>query len=256
MFCGGRPLTKEHVIPKWLSTVVIPERQFIVIDGVRTTIGKEPIVARRVNRYIDFLARQVCGPCNNGWMADLEAKVQPLLTPMIHGDARTLSRDDQGLLAAWATKTALVFQYELGSKEPSPERRRRWMYMHRLPTPDSAVWIAAYGGDASITAVIANQIRSDRYSSEQPPEAQRPDTQFMTLSIGRFVVQVLFMIEDGRMHLRVPPAFQPHVIPVWPRVQGVSDVVDWPPPLMNDEQLDAFENLTVNRIAGRPPAGV
>jgi len=30
--------------------------------------------------------RRTCGPCNNGWMHDLEVRAQPILTPLIHGE--------------------------------------------------------------------------------------------------------------------------------------------------------------------------
>jgi hypothetical protein len=52
--------------------------------------------------------RRVCGPCNNGWMADLEAATEPLVTGMLAGERPVLGAAEQDTLSRWMYKTALV----------------------------------------------------------------------------------------------------------------------------------------------------
>lgn len=52
--------------------------------------------------------RRVCGPCNNGWMADLEAATEPLVTEMLAGKRPVLGTAEQDVLSRWMYKTALV----------------------------------------------------------------------------------------------------------------------------------------------------
>jgi len=57
-----------------------------------------------------------CRDCNSGWMHDLEAKIRPIIMPMIvpitAGVRRVpLDLSSQLLIAAWAVKTGMVTEF-------------------------------------------------------------------------------------------------------------------------------------------------
>lgn len=103
MFCGeDRTLSREHVIPAWIARLVLDGSEVVELElqGKNWSTG---------NPYAVTL-RAVCAPCNNGWMAELESDVRPILSSLIVDDpgAVRIAPDEATLVAWWAAKTALV----------------------------------------------------------------------------------------------------------------------------------------------------
>jgi hypothetical protein len=79
-------------------------------------------------------------------MSDLESHASPLLLDMAFGQQRTLSEDEQLLLAGWAAKTTLIFQLT----HPPNERTAEATHFHRLHAnsgrfpPGGFVWLTRY----------------------------------------------------------------------------------------------------------------
>lgn len=72
IFCGKRPLTVEHIFRSaWKDMLVIPEGkgEFYQVKAG----GME-----RISRYTPFglTTKSVCAECNNGWMNDLDLRVE------------------------------------------------------------------------------------------------------------------------------------------------------------------------------------
>ena len=92
VFCGGRPVTVEHVWPQWVAELVREhtgvETYHLRVDDKRWTQGR-----------LGFEVKRVCGPCNSGWMSRMETKVRSVLHPMIVGQRYAiLSPADQASL--------------------------------------------------------------------------------------------------------------------------------------------------------------
>src|SRR4051794_11471516 len=69
VFCGsGGKLTGEHVFGDWLSRIGLST------ESVLQAAGPLNRSLRRmgVTRPFGWTVRDVCGPCNNGWMSRLE----------------------------------------------------------------------------------------------------------------------------------------------------------------------------------------
>lgn len=107
VFCGGRPLSKEHVLPRWLRDHLdyLTETQVWATDseGVLTSVDSIPIPPG------ERVVKAVCVRCNSGWMAQLEGDVRPALVPLIRGRRRT-TRLQAAMVARWAMKTAMMVQ--------------------------------------------------------------------------------------------------------------------------------------------------
>lgn len=60
---------------------------------------------------ITHKAKIVCSKCNNGWMNDIEAETSPILKPIIANPRgmRRLTKNNQSVLARWATLRTMVF---------------------------------------------------------------------------------------------------------------------------------------------------
>src|SRR5437764_13245065 len=97
VFCGStEKLTGEHVWPKWIRKQ-FPPAPSDVRHAIRTDEGVKEWGGPPFTQTV----RDVCEPCNTGWMNDLEVAVQPSLKPLFAGRGRALHSEGQRTLAAW-----------------------------------------------------------------------------------------------------------------------------------------------------------
>lgn len=152
VFCGGRPLTREHIWPEW------------IISSVRKHLGPAPVQVARLNDdpyvvpELNATVKVVCAGCNNGWMSELETRVRPALEPMILGRLPVaLTPVMQAMLARWAFKTAVMIDLFKPSADRDYGPREYRMLKDRhlfsgmpvLRDPLVMVWTAAYQGPAA-----------------------------------------------------------------------------------------------------------
>src|SRR5256885_5811374 len=103
IFCGGTPVTHEHVLPRWLH-VAFPGHEGRAMH-VRESLTNQHA---REGSLLDATAKIVCSGCNSGWMNDIEAGVQAFLPRLIRGKQTMLGVKRQAALATWCVKTAMM----------------------------------------------------------------------------------------------------------------------------------------------------
>lgn len=219
VFCGNRATTKEHALPRWLGRPLaieglVTHRYLEPPDGAeptRTWQAREPAVT----------VREVCGPCNHGWMEALEATVRPFLGPMIEGEPAVLSAEDCGSLATWLLKTVLMLQLA----EPAERRIVRKelypaLYEKRMPNERLQAWVARNDFPAGVAAgTRAVEIQRGAGAPEQ--------TWAHALVLGH-VTLVLIDLGIGRARLvEVAPPLAHALGPLWPQPIGGR----FPPPM-------------------------
>lgn len=123
LFCGTPSNSREHVIPEWLSKAM-QIRDFAFQPG-HFTEGKG-LELRPSVKCSGFRTRQVCGRCNNGWMADLEGWAQGKLSTAVapsfelHSMRDLTLLDGEGdLMIRWLLKTAIIFELASPRSETS-----------------------------------------------------------------------------------------------------------------------------------------
>ena len=174
IFCEGRPGSSEHIFPGWLNRV------FHQLDW---TLGDEesPEWARsttsnfvsgersenvwNANQIASITLNKLCHGCNTGWMAGLESRAAPLLTPMILGRRRRpLDLAQQLIVATWATKTAMVCEASLGPQDRNFPLADRKILMDGDRCP---------GHVRVFAAAIEGEIMPARFSVVRGTEVQR-----------------------------------------------------------------------------------
>lgn len=190
-FCGrpmdgsaGRKRTHEHGFAKWLLN------EFPAKGKVTHTVSggrHQPVKRQWTAKEIDATTNKVCEACNTGWMNDLETAVRPFLGSLIRGNGRTLYKDGQRLMSAWAVKTALAMELI----NPDPEYRQpidsiHYREMARCrdrPPPNTEVWLGAWRGEPHL----------HHWSKEivvQQGEPEEAVAYSSTLTVGHAVLQV------------------------------------------------------------------
>ena len=112
--------------------------------------GPDGTVVRRWSATtINLKAPVVCGPCNNGWMSDLENDhAKPVMQDMIlHGAPRMLQPSDIASIAAFAFKTTVVTDHMHPRRKPFFSSATRYRFAASLAIPDGVqMWIGAFSG--------------------------------------------------------------------------------------------------------------
>jgi hypothetical protein len=91
-----------------------------VASQVVDTPSKKRTEQRRVVAA-NFVNGRICQACNNGWMAQLEGEVKPILIRLISDPTQVaaLTREERTLVARWTAKTAAVLNKTFSHGNPT-----------------------------------------------------------------------------------------------------------------------------------------
>lgn len=206
-FCGtDATLTAEHVWPDWALRYV-RERAGGGTHRVWGPRGDEMV--NFSGQEPDLTIRATCAECNHNRLGKLEGEAAPLLRPLIDGRERIILKQQQPLIALWATKTAMVIELVKPTDSPRffglPERKT--LAINRT-MPDGVVVVVGLFGDRVPTAFF--------HAPAWPIE--KGMLYVATVSIGQLILQTLaFRDPSGtptaiRTEDEIPPALKL----VWP----------------------------------------
>ena len=221
IFCGNSPVSKEHAVPLWAAKLVKADPRFRPPDHVTHTRRTPKRTHEWQGNDVDVTAKCVCAACNNGWMAEIEDRAKPLLTPMILGNRISLTMQEQEAITSWVTLRSLLFRY---TSEPVEAPDRDWLEYfreHRLPSPASYAWLAAYRGDAMFH-YSSHTLSVIRYPDKpRRAEWETANGINVTFTIGDLIANFLW-IRQGKPGNLDPQGF----IRVWPTSDTATG---WPP---------------------------
>ena len=252
VFCGGTPVTREHLWPDWLR------REVEIRQGFEHRIEQE--ADGRETRDITFttppfnqVVKAVCAKCNGGWMSAIEAGAKPILQDLIHAQGRALDADDQRKLATWGFLKACVFDELHPNERVVPVEHRRRLYTYKSPpATGSAIWIGTY--EALEVGHYAYQ--GLKVGRGGLPDPETPNVYIVTITVGALITQVAgsLLPELSFDDLEFPSEL--HVAKTWP---PNDDDIELPQNhVMNHDTLVGFTKVLYNVmgrvIGGAPPA--
>lgn len=251
VFCGCSDckISKEHAWPKWTRKLVGPPGSSRV-QGSRRHGQPVGTVNYTVVDDMGVRVNRVCRvTCNSGWMHELEAAVEPILTPLILGHDASLDMSQQIVVARWVIKTAMVLEFT-SEHEPFYTFAERSLVRQENEgslAPSLAwtcVWLGSYDGPYQ-----ANAHGSVVNFYAQVGNLRTPMPGLSTvLSIGSLVCQALTIRVPPSLPrpipIRLEPSWRPKTIRIWPS----DEEVRWPPPERVDQ--DGFDKMN-NRFALR-----
>jgi hypothetical protein len=195
IFCGNEPTTREHLWPAWAAQLLLLH-ETVSVQQILQREG-HPKVEREWNRQpYQEVARVVCARCNNGWMAALEGRTKELVDAMWQGRALALQHEEQRTLAAWALKTAMVFDAAHGKPWlPIVTEEERHTFAATGTLPDNlVVWLAAYLGPRPGRAWMYGAAEATELNDGE----RRDGTVWgATITLGPVVVQVFYSSVPG-----------------------------------------------------------
>jgi hypothetical protein len=228
-FCGGSGLTREHVIPRWLDNVLPEQARYRGQDQATVLLHPERMIdgphhREMVETFNSTTVKAVCGPCNNGFMNDIEADARPYLSAMIRGNlAMSLAAEGVTAVATWAVKTSLMAQLT-GSEPAALEQVYGDFYATRRPTPECMVWAAAVDDQdwalRTECRLMLYALDGQLAGTDDPPNILS-----VTIGLGALLLHTLVDPVLGKSTWNLTSAFRGALVPFWPDPRPVT----WPP---------------------------
>jgi hypothetical protein len=229
IFCGeplgpDRPRSNEHAAPNWCADLLPDRGAARHTQIVHTEEGVETLDLGLRNPFTTTL-NEVCKPCNEGWMHELETSCEGILGHLIQGHARNLRFWRQTLSATWACKTAMVWECLAGEHRAIPMERLRELHRTQRPPPKHQVWFGQYVGDEP------HSFRHAAGRALGDPNPEQGHSYLVAVGIGQLV---FIIFGHGYGHLDAHPrnALTSRLSQVWP---PIHEVAKWPPPESFDE---------------------
>lgn len=229
MFCGSTwKMSGEHVLGQGLSRIGLD------MTPVPHGVGQwnELTHEMGVRRPFQQTVRDVCEPCNTGWMSDLERDARRCLTPFILGQIGALEPADVGSIAAWVEKTALTSMFVSSEEQrdngyglPAIEYHAlNALAGQKVPLPTSQFWIGRYTGSCRFAVEVTPiAVRIDGL-----PEADVPQGYVITIVLGQLILHgVRFTTPSLETKVstrqQLPQFWPPTVRATWPDGDPIDD---------------------------------
>lgn len=241
MFCGRPGVTKQHMWPDWIGSIIVREgtnhtqsitRFNHVIPGYAVVtpdiqLKRGPAGSRKI--------RKVCGKCNSGWMSVLETQAKPALAAMIRDEEVEISPEIQRRLSAWAAMTAIVAECTDPPTQAVPPHDRAVLMGASAPPEHWRIWFGRYRGREWKQRYRHIGMLAATSRTEALAHAGVPNTQTSTFVVGHMLVFISSstLLEPDT---DLVPALASKLIRVWPIS---DDTVAWPPVhVLGDEEVN------------------
>lgn len=251
IFCSGPKLSKQHVIPDWISEHLPPSayKQTVSSTSIGFALGQEEAIVRlgtpfEKNHNAQFgqvKIRNVCVFCNGGWISRHEQKSIPVMKNLILGKDFIFTKADAKAAAIAILLMAMMNEYT----DPDRTRRsiplaHRQFLMNRLTLPPN--WYIGVGvmkdvGESKCTSHHVIDRNPSRYV------AAHVAVQIYTVRLGRAVFQAV-MCEGVNYPIRFKSG---QLLQLWPHVDSPKSWLSCLNPLEEDDFV-SLSNEVFHRI--------
>jgi hypothetical protein len=171
LFCGRSwaevPKSWEHIWPQWLhgyAGAVPPSKMTRVLGAEFDPDSQEfveiPLVTvTSQSSLLNLRTRQVCRPCNNGWMSRIEQAAKPSILALADAAEENrkllLGRSAALNVALWVQKTAVT--HELTDERPKVVNTEMGQRLRSgVPLRGALVWAAQHPDDYPLSIAKAH----------------------------------------------------------------------------------------------------
>lgn len=157
--CGTpATLTKEHIWPDWMKKIPIvieaTKHQHGTRDheymyhtesfGTTEAFWLQPEKRIRTDLDTDLRVKVLCDPCNRKILGTREGAIKKTLTAMIEGESLKLDQPTVTRVAAWGTKTAMMYEFDDPQSVGFSKEQRHALRKKEEPPHDTDVWLGRY----------------------------------------------------------------------------------------------------------------
>ena len=147
IFCGhDGKLTSEHIWGDWVTKYVprtMNKHHFANTLIPRPGEPQPPIVRLRAGDPLSSQVPVVCGPCNSGWMSQIQNQAKPFLIPLFEGKDCALGPEARTAVSAWIAMATMTSEHvSRDTKQIAiSQAERDWLMEKRTPPSGWRIWI-------------------------------------------------------------------------------------------------------------------
>lgn len=245
LFCGGSPLTEEHVYGKWLRREIPKnEPNHKRLRVIQHTSRADFKVKTQGGDGRTLKLKIACKTCNTGWMKDFQDEAIGVIKPMALGKSLVLDGPKQLIIANWATMVTMTAEYADRSTVSISQAERTFFYKNKFPPDTFRVWIGRL--PVGLWKPARVHIPMSILEQDKPSDGalSNLNTQESTHVIGELFIHVLSSpFTDIVKDWTLPSPVSSALIEIWPLSHRLS--IAWPPyatmtGLMADVAAGAF----------------
>ena len=190
----------------------------------------------------DHQVKCVCHPkCNGGWMKDIEDTIKPILVPLIRGEKRRLSQQEQVLIATWVAVKCTVLEFDPGGDQISTWKQRRTLARRKRPSPTWKIWIGHYSGTGFKLSLSSYGLI---FGPVPPNKANKLNSQSFTYVCGHLLIHLIRLprhLKSRAWEFPLPVASK--LRKIWPVRAGASGfTINWPPVALDGEEAESVSS--------------
>ena len=219
-FGPDRPRSKEHAAPKWcgklLPNLGPAQHAAVIQEADRTTVEDHGI-----RNPFTTVAKDICEPCNTGWMHELEESCEVLVGHFIQGHPRNIRFWRQMLTATWAVKTALAWESVHPKHRTLPPAVFHTLHRTQRAEARQQVWMGHFLGREP------HSFRRAAGSLEGSDDPESTHGYLIALTLGQLALIIYGHVMATPASRSLPSEFDSKLIHIW---RPGHEVVSWPPP--------------------------
>lgn len=246
IFCGyGGKLTSEHIWGAWVTDHVprtMNKHQFANILVSRPGEPEPPNVRIRAGDPLSSQVPVVCGPCNSGWMSQIQNGAKPFLIPLFEGEDCGLDPSARTAVSAWIAMATMTSEHL--SRDPKQiaisQAEREWLMRNRTPPSGWGIWIGRHHVREWVGQWVHATFPVASSAKNIANENRLPNTQTTAIQIGAlfiFVMSSAFADIPQLWDWSTAPRARRCLRQLWPHKSGT---LVWPGLDMTDDDADTF----------------
>lgn len=197
IFCGGKGLTKQHVLPDWLREYFprtandTKTQNLMYFKRNENSMLTTPNIQKTQGHLGNVRIRNVCEKCNSGWISGIKNATKPIVEELLQGHIVKIDKEMQHLLSQWLMVVNIMIEYT-DSKTITITEGDRKMVMNGIIPDGWKIWIGycenknwefRYRHNA-----VAVMKKSDYQRGCDVPE--KCNIQYTTVGIGRLYIHM------------------------------------------------------------------
>jgi hypothetical protein len=211
-FCPSTAkLSGEHIWSDWMGALFPGKKKYLDLIKRKNWSSSE----------LDWKAKVVCEPCNNGWMSEIERlHAKPAMADLIDGKLDIpIPQSRAKPIALFAFKTIVVLEHLNRSRAIRFfPRQVRYRFREKLEIPPKVrMWMTGFlpKGQGRIFT-----------SYHELPKPDSLELYVCTYGVGRLVFQVVAESKPTSLVFSPTAGFEHLAVPFWPDIPGGFI---WPP---------------------------
>lgn len=245
VFCKGTPLTKEHIFPDWLKSILDRESELKHSSdrlSVQFEHGKAFLTPFRKQKSGNLMSTKlliVCKSCNSGWMSMLQQQTKPILTPLVLGESIILKTAEIDQRLKWIVMATMVAEFDDREYKRIPISQLRAFKLDPKIPEGWKIWIGAYEGTKP---AHYNHIGSTQLSRN----FRVTHLQASTFIIGKFIIYAVSS-DDETTIKNYSNQITDKLVQIYPHKSSFfftsSPTIQLPIMPINDEDFDRLITL-------------